>query len=532
MARTLKRVWYAPPRPQHHARPVGLLTTRARGTLMRLSSIIPGLGAAHVAPAPVTPSKPPQPSARPVAEPSLLTQVATKLMKPTDASARPAEFMPLTAADAREMELASGLIRRGEGELEGVLQLRPPQGGTVNASRVGEEAVLVTHRLGSRAEIAYRLDLPPSKARELVGQRVKVQGRFTLPEGFERGAATGTKLLRAVSSGVVDIGQDIAVSGRVAPSMGAAISSGGYREPLGTYLELDHPISVRGQEFGRVYLEGGDALSLHQHIALKGRLEANVFGDNHEPTLSVRLGRTGGLHRTDSPEPMRLDPVLLASVSDLMGYRVEGTGVLQGELTLREIGGVQRPYLVTFQFGGEAGFALDLPLEQATPLLGKTVNVAGVIKNGFAPVDRIEGAKVVATVPDRPSFAPGTWATLRGVVTDSPGLDAQGQLRSRLVLVLADHILVDGKRTQLIELPSGSSLAAGAKVELFGPVDVARDAHGAPRAAALAKIHAVKAAPDLDFCMIDSESTLDDFSRHFGPRRNVVVPADQSAASS
>jgi hypothetical protein len=98
-------------------------------------------------------------------------------------------------------------------------------------------------------------------------------------------------------------------------------------------------------------------------------------------------------------------------------------------------------------------------------------------------------------------------------------------------MVLADHILVDGKRTQLIELPSGSSLAAGAKVEVFGPLEVARDARGAPRAAALAKLDAVTAAPDLDFCTIDSESTLDDFSRHFGPRRNVVVPADQSAAS-
>lgn len=498
---------------------------------MRLSAFIPGLGAAQVTPAPVAPSRPPPPAARPVAEPSLLAQVATKLMKPTDASARPAEFVPLTAADAREMELATGLIRRGEGQLEGVLQLRPPHGGTVNASRVGEEAVLVTHRLGSRAEIAYRLDLPASKARELVGQRVKVQGRFTLPEGFERGAATGTKLVRAVGSGVVEVGQDIAVSGRVAPSMGAAISSGGYREPLGTYLELDHPISIEGREVGRIYLEGGDDLSLHQHIALKGRLEAKVFGDNHEPTLSVRLGRTGGLHRKDSPEPMRLDATLLASVSDLMGYRVEGTGVLQGELTLRELDGVQRPYLVTFQFGGEAGFALDLPLEQASALVGKTVNVAGLIKNGLEPVDRIQGAKVVATLPDRPSFAPGAWATLRGVVTDSPRLDASGQLRSKLVLALADHIVVDGKRTQIIELPPASGLAAGAKVELFGPLDVARDTHGAPRAATLSKIHAVTAAPELDVCMIDSESTLDDFSRHFGPRRNVVVPADQSAAS-
>jgi hypothetical protein len=90
---------------------------------------------------------------------------------------------------------------------------------------------------------------------------------------------------------------------------------------------------------------------------------------------------------------------------------------------------------------------------------------------------------------------------------------------------------VDGKRTQIIELPPASGLAAGAKVELFGPLDVARDAHGAPRAATLSKIHAVTAAPELDVCMIDSESTLDDFSRHFGPRRNVVVPADQSAAS-
>lgn len=477
----------------------------------------------------------PKPSAAVAEPPPAIIQLTAQtwhLLRPVDASARAPEYMPLTPADAKEMEQDTGLIRRGEGALEGILQLRPVQGSAGAASiRAGDQAVLVTHRFGTPAEVVYALDLPLSQARSLVGQRVQIRGRFTAPEAGQRGGAVQTKLARPVGSGVVRPGDEVAVSGRVSPSMGAAVSSNGYSDPLGTFLELDRPLVLKGREVSRIYLEGGDTLSLHQHLDLRGRLESKVFGDNPEPTLSIRVKPSGGhAHRAGDPRPMLLDRGVLESVSDLLGYSVEGLGVLQGELAIRTRDGAEQAYLVTFRFGAETGFWLDLRLERARELQGKNVKVAGLIHNGLGTPDHISHATLCGLAPDRPHFKAGDWASLRGVVARVPRVKADGVIAYQSVLALHDHILIDGKRTQVIELPKSPPLSEDAKVEIHGQLGVQSGAEGQPKGACLQAIHAVAAAKDLDFFRLDAESVVDDFAGHAGPRLKVVVPDDQTAA--
>lgn len=501
---------------------------------MRLAASLFTLGSELEQSAPIV-APTPKPSAEVADQPSVITQVTAQtwhLLRAIDASARAPEFMPLTLADAKEMEQDTGLIRRGEGELEGIVQLRPVQGGASAASiRAGDQAVLVTHRFGTPAEVVYALDLPLSQARSLVGQRVQIRGRFTAPAAGQRGAAVQTKLARPIGSGVVRPGDEISVSGRVAPSMGSAISSNGYSDPLGTFLELDRPLVLKGQEVSRIYLEGGDALSLHQHLHLRGQLESKVFGDNPEPTLSIRVKPNAGpAHRAQDPRPMILDRGILESVSDLLGYRVEGVGVLQGELAIRTQDGVERPYLATFRFGAENGFWLDLPLDRARELVGKNVKVAGLIHNGMGPPDHISHATLCGLAPDRPHFKAGEWATLRGVVAQVPRVLPDGGLSYQSVLALHDHILIDGKRTQVIELPKSPALTADSKVEIQGQLGLRMGADGVAKSASLQAIHAVSAAKDLDFFHLDAESVVDDFSGNAGPRLKVVVPDDQTAA--
>lgn len=477
----------------------------------------------------------PKPSAAVAEAPSAITQLTSQtwhLLRAVDASARAPEYLPLTPADAKEMEQDTGLIRRGEGALAGILELRPIQGSASAASiRAGEQAVLVTHRFGTPAEVVYALDLPPGQARSRVGQRVQVRGRFTAPEAGQRGAAVHSKLVRSIGSGVVRPGEEIAVSGRVSASMGAAVSSNGYSDPLGTFLELDQPLVLKGREVSRIYLEGGETLSLHQHLDLRGRLESKVYGDNVEPTLSIRVKPSGGhAHRRGDPRPMILDRGILESVSDLLGYRVEGLGVLQGELAIRTREGVEQPYLVTFRFGAETGFWLDLPLERARELVGKNVKVAGLIHNGLDVPDHISQATLCGLAPDRPRFKAGDWASLRGVVARVARVLPDGGLSYQRVLALHDHILIDGKRTQVIELPPSAPLSLDAKVEIHGQLGARTGADGQAKAACLQAIHAVAAAQDLDFFQLDAESVIDDFSGSAGPRLKVVVPDDQTAA--
>ncbi len=458
---------------------------------------------------------------------------STDVGEMSDFSQLAPEYPPLTQADAREMEKDSGLLRRGSGVLQGVIALRTPErGNPTTIAMMPQEAVLVTRGRGGRAEISYAIDLPLSQARELVGKRVQVDASWDKNSGGSRGTARGARIVGAAQLVDVAPGDAVVVRGRVRQSMGAAVSIGGYREPLGNNLALDRPIYVGGQAVTSLHIEGGDSLSAWQLLELEGTLQSKKFGDNEVESLYLELGSLDALHQDDDDAPMRLDRGILENISGPIGFRVEGRGVLQGELCLREIDGETRPFLATFRLGAEKGFVLDIPLDQARELEGKTVQLGGVIRNGLDPVDSIRDAELRALLPDRLSVERGDRVRLTGIVQKRghrPRTDRGEQAdRPTRYLLLDDHVLVDGKRLQDFDLVGGDAIPVGAKISIEGKLRVDEQADGPGAIVSLDELGEIATAPEIDVFINDAEVMVNDFHHDAGPRLKVVVPIDQN----
>lgn len=438
------------------------------------------------------------------------------------------QFLLLTPADARELEAGSGLVERGKGELVGKILMRPRAAGTPTmVAMSAQEPVLVTRFEGSRAEVNFALDISPKEAKSMLGQRVCVDAEWER-QGAVRGKARGAKVVRTLSATDVQVGDRVHVQGRVGPSMGKVVIANGYHEPDGKYLTLKPCINVGDTEVSRIFLRGGDDLALHQHLIVSGKLQLDEIspGDGGA-TLYLELSSTDGLLSEQAPPEARvLDRGILEDISQIMGFQIQGKGVLQGELCMRpdEFDGDQmKPFLATFRLGAESGFFVDLDAKQAKKFQGKTVQIGGLIRNGIDKTNTITSAKIQSVLPDRLALTTGDRAELQGLVFASALSAKVGAAppSDTRVLVLEDYVFINGKRTQELYLKGGDALPVGAKIRLSGEVQGGEQP-------VLSDLRDLAQAPGVNVFSRDAETLINDFSHVMGPRLRVVVPEDQT----
>jgi len=183
--------------------------------------------------------------------------------------------------DAEQIKLISGVGGAGikgygtlTGEIAVLTRFKQDAPGTIGYEE--QKAVLITHGKGSRSQVSFQLDLDPQAAKAVEGQLVQVSGDLEKTSMYG-GKVSGAQLGESLG---IKPGSYTQVSGSVENRQ--LVGIGGEAPPSGSWLVLDKPLTVGGEQIAELYL-GQDAYADGASVKLNGRIDLGSWGGVETP---------------------------------------------------------------------------------------------------------------------------------------------------------------------------------------------------------------------------------------------------------
>jgi hypothetical protein len=173
---------------------------------------------------------------------------------------------------------AAGVGLKGHGVVSGIVDVEKRHVVNFGIATQQDVPVLVMNK-GSRSQMSFELDLPLAVAKAHRGQEVSVSGLIEKTTAGS-GRITGVQLGQVAG---FPFGTWMAFSGQVENRNIMGI--GGEAPPSGSWLKLDQPITVGGQQVSELYLEYRE-LADGARLDLTGRLDARTWGGVERPATA------------------------------------------------------------------------------------------------------------------------------------------------------------------------------------------------------------------------------------------------------
>lgn len=204
----------------------------------------------------------------------------------------------LSSAELREIAGVGGAGLSGTGTLSGRIELVTKGVVEFGIATLKEVPVLVTANYDRPDKVSFDLDLRPGQAKALAGQDVAVSGLIEKTTD-NAGKITGAKL---EATDGYPFGTWKSLTGKI-ENVPGLMGIGGETAPGGSYLNLDQPIIMGGQEVHRVFVQGKE-LTDGARVELTGRLDQAHWGGVERPrvdyvALSGVTDQTAGEPRFD-----------------------------------------------------------------------------------------------------------------------------------------------------------------------------------------------------------------------------------------
>lgn len=184
--------------------------------------------------------------------------------------------------DAEQIKMVSGVGGadiRGPGILTGIVGTMSMREVNFGIATQVEKAVLITANAGRDNQVQFTIDLDQSKAAELLGQKVSIEGQIN-KQTDTAGKIEGASLKKV---GGFPMGTYTQVSGTVQDRQNIGI--GGEAPPSGHWLVLDTPITVASQSVTELFVDRANVKD-GQQVKLNGRLDAGSYGGVETPRSS------------------------------------------------------------------------------------------------------------------------------------------------------------------------------------------------------------------------------------------------------